>query len=271
VVVGTATVGAAAIHDREPDPSEERLAVQNQVAPVVDSSTNEREKGTRHPRVKQLALKKKIVAPVVLPVEEPPIESPVEAPPVAEEPPAPEPPSDPNGGTPPDTVVIDDPDPEPPLPPVSEEPQGFELSFDIGLAGPEPCDCISETAIESSSVGVSDQGVGGFEHVVTGSANAAGVPTYGLRLKQLSRLGSDHAMNITLRTSEGTYIYAANGALTDKTKTDWGGWVYRYSGSYHLSSWPTSTEPVPETGHYFGEVIVSWRQARIVETRVILD
>jgi RNA polymerase sigma-70 factor (ECF subfamily) len=268
VVVGTATVGVAAIREREP--RAEVPVVQREAAPIVDARTDERERRVpvREPKVKA----KVLAAPPAAPTMEQPVEV-VVVPVTPEEPPAEEEqPQAPAEGEQPvaDTVEEVTPNTEPPLPPLSDEPQDYNLSFNIDLAGPPPCTCLSDPSTESSEVGISDQGLGSFDHVVAGSAVAAGVPTYGLHVRHSSKTGSDHEMEFSLWTEEGAYMYSAIGTLAEKAKTDWGGWVYRYTGTYDLFSMPTSNETVPQSGGYVAEVFVSWRQARIVASNFTL-
>jgi hypothetical protein len=113
--------------------------------------------------------------------------------------------------------------------------------------------------------------MGSMDVVVTGTADAAGAASYGLGFHQASRTGTDHIVDFTLRTTQGLYMYSGTGLIVERTKTDWGGWLYRYGGSYRLVSGPSSTvEVMPRSGTYIAEVVVSWRQARVVGTRVSL-
>jgi RNA polymerase sigma-70 factor, ECF subfamily len=164
------------------------------------------------------------------------------------------------------------PGPAPETPPLPAEPQEFSFSFGTSLAanGP-PCACLADVVDESSFVSVNEQGIRRLDHVITGSADAAGTPSYGLRFHHASRRGNDHAMDFSLWTEQGAYKYNASGQLTERTETEWGGWLYRYEGTYQIYSRPTMIESMPEQGTYVAEVEVSWRQARVVATRVYLD
>lgn len=166
-----------------------------------------------------------------------------------------------------------EPDPQPkPDPPPPSDPAGFALWFNSTAAAERgPCSCLWATDVESEHVAVNDQGLSSLDQVVTGTATAAGSPSYGLWLHHWTGSGSGHAMEFRLHTQEGSYVYSAAGSLVSAGRTEWGGWVYRYSGSYRLGSRPTRTEQMPESGSYSAEIVISWRQTRIVGESVTLN
>jgi hypothetical protein len=73
-----------------------------------------------------------------------------------------------------------------------------------------------------------------------------------------------------LQRSGGMFRYAATGARLEKVKTEWGGWLYRYAGTYRLYSRPGGSEVVPLSGTYAAELTVSWRQNRVLSSNVSL-
>ena len=107
------------------------------------------------------------------------------------------------------------------------------------------------------------------DQVLEGSASASGVESFGLELRHAAD-GARHQMSFFLFTQEGSYGYRAEGALTKKNKTDWGGWAYTYEGTYQLSSRPGGVETMPASGTYVIDVVVSWRQRAVISTTVSL-
>lgn len=187
--------------------------------------------------------------PAVVPVPEP-IPEPTPSPEPTPPPEPPEPSPDPT------------PTPDPDAAPV--EPSGFSLGFSVtAAASGAPC-CLWDTAVESEYVGVNDQGLSALRQSLRGAASAAGTPAYGLQLQQWSGTGSDHGMEFRLYTSEGSYVYSATGSLVDRARTEWGGWVYRYRGTFRLGSRPTRSEAMPESGTYAAEIVISPATARVV-------
>ncbi|MGH2790276.1 MAG: sigma-70 family RNA polymerase sigma factor [Actinomycetota bacterium] len=172
-----------------------------------------------------------------------------------------------SGGSAGDTPTEPKPTPtEPPPPP--PEPQGFDFSFGSSMPAERgACSCLWATSVDSERVGVSNKGMTSLSQVLTGTASAAGTPSYGLKLSQRSQLGHDHAMQFSLYTEEGSYIYQASGSLTERSRTDWGGWVYSYAGNYRLGGRPTRNEAMPEQGGYTLQLTVSTSRATIVSER----
>jgi hypothetical protein len=85
-----------------------------------------------------------------------------------------------------------------------------------------------------------------------------------LKLSQRSHMGSDHAMEFQLYTEEGSYIYSASGSLTERSRNDWGGLVYTYTGNYRLGGRPTQSEAMPERGGYTLQLTVSLSRTVVV-------
>lgn len=156
-------------------------------------------------------------------------------------------------------------------PTVAPEPQGFALDFSAGGPVGAPCECLAQTDVGYEDLQVSDEtGIESFEQVVAGSANAGGVASYGLSLEHRTTANSRYEADFVLSTEEGAYRYAVSGALVDRVRTAWGGWVYSYEGTYAIYSRPTMSEPVPEHGSFSIELTASWRQQRFVEVKVLL-
>ena len=59
-------------------------------------------------------------------------------------------------------------------------------------------------------------------------------------------------------------------ARVEKVGTEWGGWLYRYAGTYRLYSRPGGSEVVPVSGSYTAEITVSWKQNRVLSSSVSL-
>jgi RNA polymerase sigma-70 factor, ECF subfamily len=269
-VVGTATVGAAVVSSK----SDDRPAVTHDERPLEVVTVAE----NTEPRVQAIPKSNLIEERAPGEVEEAPA-----APPAPEASPAPAPEETPGAppadegdpdtpadegepATPPDVV-----DPPAPPPVVPVEPEGFEFTFGLDMASSElPCSCLQETEVLSSSANVSEYGLRSVKQLITGSASAAGTASHGLWLQHLSSTGYDHSMDFTLQTSQGTYTYAANGFIVERSPTEWGGWVYKYEGRYELSGRPTMVEAMPEEGSYSLELIASWRQPRIVKAGFFL-
>jgi hypothetical protein len=96
------------------------------------------------------------------------------------------------------------------------------------------------------------------------------VPAFGLTLHQWGD-GSYHHMDFGLRNDDGTYMYRSSAALVDAWRTDWGGWTYRYEGTYELSSRPGGTDQMPSSGAYSAELTFSWRETRITSSIVSIN
>jgi hypothetical protein len=85
-----------------------------------------------------------------------------------------------------------------------------------------------------------------------------------------SSSGTSHTMEFRLTTPGGGYFYTAQGALIDRTLTDWSGWQYTYSGTYRLTSRPGGGGAMPQSGTYTVTVAASWEQNRIVSSSFTL-
>jgi hypothetical protein len=270
VVVGTATMGAVALersrNEESPPP------VVQQVAPAVTTKA-----GDPHPRpVPEVTAKasdqqRRVVTPTAGKVEAPsqsvPVEQPEATPPLPQPTPttSPPPPSNASGGL--------GQEPSPPPPPVIPEPKEFSFSFLSDLPGEgDPCLCAPPgTEVVLAKIAITEQdGLVSLDHVTRSFASAAGAPFYGLELRHLVRTGRGHAMDFVLQRPEGMFRYAATGARVEKVKTDWGGWLYRYAGTYRLYSRPGGSDKVPLAGTYAAELTVSWRQNRVLSSNVIL-
>ncbi|MGH9197103.1 MAG: hypothetical protein ACRD1T_15365, partial [Acidimicrobiia bacterium] len=160
------------------------------------------------------------------------------------------------------------PDPGPSLAPA--DPPGFVLGFDSSLPAEAACSCLAPTKVESESVGISDTGLNSFSQKVSGTAKASGSPAYGLTISQTGN-STNHQMDFGLRTDEGLYMYRATGYLVERGATEWGGWSYRYAGTYELASRSSSDEQMPASGSYTVDIFVSWRETRITYSNFALD
>jgi len=264
VVVGTATVGAVAIKQSR---QEEPPAVVQQVAPAMSTTAPS---SPQPPSASaQLTDEKKMIKSSAI-TAKPLINAPSEAPPQEQTVPTPTPtpstpPSDASGGI--------SPEPSPPPPPVVPEPQDFTFSFASDLPGEgEPCPCVpAGTEVVLSRIATTEQdGLISLDHLTRSAASAAGTPFYGLELRHIVNPGRGHAMDFVLQRPEGMFRYAATGARVEKLQTDWGGWLYRYAGTYRLYSRPGGHEVMPISGRYTAELTVSWKQNRVLSSTASL-
>jgi hypothetical protein len=170
------------------------------------------------------------------------------------EPPAPEPTPPVDGGST---------DPEPTPPPA--EPAGYTLNFGSSLATEARCSCLWDTKVESETAWVRDDGMYSYSQTAQGTASSAGTPSYGLWLQHSSSNVQDQRVEFALYTEQGAYRYSASGALTSVERTEWGGWIYRYAGTYSLSGRPAN-EIMPTEGSYTAEVAFSVNRSEIVST-----
>jgi hypothetical protein len=67
------------------------------------------------------------------------------------------------------------------------------------------------------------------------------------------------------------FRYAASGDRVEKVRTEWGGWLYRYAGTYRLYSRPGGSEVVPLAGTYTAELTVSFKQNRVLSSAISLS
>lgn len=147
----------------------------------------------------------------------------------------------------------------------SEEPSGFSLRVGSDLPVERgPCSCLKATDVSTESVHATKEGLQTLTQSLEGSAEAAGVDTYGLSLSQEIGHPSQQRLSFLLYTEEGSYRYTGAGSLTSKVATSWGGWTYRYEGYYELGGRASKSERVPENGRYVAEVTISWRYERVV-------
>ncbi|MBA3431582.1 MAG: RNA polymerase sigma factor [Actinobacteria bacterium] len=157
------------------------------------------------------------------------------------------------------------PSPEPSPTEAPPEPQGHSFGFYQDAGG--PCSgCGYQEEVTSSSASSSGTALTSFSERLKGTTSGG----FGVELSHSSGDMSGHNMSFVLRTEEGTYHYSANGMLVGRSSTDWGGWVYEFSGSYALGSRPSSSEAVPERGSYRAVITFSHTQNRIVATSVSL-
>jgi hypothetical protein len=59
--------------------------------------------------------------------------------------------------------------------------------------------------------------------------------------------------------------------MSEREQTEWGGLRYVYTGRYSIYSMPEKNPAMLQSGTYRAEVVVSWRQARIVATRITIE
>jgi RNA polymerase sigma-70 factor, ECF subfamily len=269
VMVGTATMGAVAINQsrKETPPA----PVVHRVAPAATTSDAgaPRAQATSARPAGETAVKVRKEVSATAPRVEPP--TPVESAGTQPTPPSSDtsvtvPPPDVSGGI--------DPEPSPPpSAPVVPEPQDFTFLFSSDTPGEgEPCLCIPDgTQVALAKISVTEQdGLLYLDHLTRSFATAAGTPFYGLELRHIIKAGRGHSMDFVLQRSEGMFRYAGTGARVEKLKTDWGGWLYRYAGTYRLYSRPGGSEAVPLSGTYTTELTVSWRQNRVLSSSVSL-
>ena len=277
VVVGTASVGAAAVASPkgiEKKPDEPVVAFQPASANIAKDIPEPQTVLTRPafeaPKIEPEVTEEEDPAaqePVPEAEESPPAEAPAAeepAEPAPEESPAPEPteaPPAPGGGG--------DPPPEPPLAP---EPEGFSMSFSTDLVpNVEPCSCEATPSVISEKLEATEAaGIGYLVQDVRGSVVFKGVPQYELAVTHGSNGGSDHWMEFALATTGGQHRYQASGIVVDRMHTDWGGWRYVYEGKYDLVSQPGGVKGAPVHGSYKAEILVSWRADRVVAAHIAL-
>jgi RNA polymerase sigma-70 factor (ECF subfamily) len=272
VMVGTATVGAGVVTSRSSGSNEHSVPHRYEVTASGTRTADEAQPAgfgraiadstpiRSKPRPVRGAPEPEAVpaAPLGVPVTEP-SSAPTPAPSPEPTPSTSPPPVD-QGGTP-----IQEPPPPPP------EPEGFRFAFGLDMASAEyPCTCMTNTNLLSSIVGVSKSRLQSVDQVITGSATAAGTPSFGLWLRQVSTTGQNHRLNFSLLNTQGSYTYRANGSLIERSSTEWGGWVYTYAGTYELSGRPARADDMPVRGTYSAELVVSWRQAAVVDARFSL-
>lgn len=270
MIFGTATAGAAVASGAATPPPVERNLESS--APVAAAGESEDPVGSpdeaSEPADEPMPTEEPVVVP---PGTQPP--PPEEAPPPVEpqpsESPAPTPSESPSPSTGPEngtTPTGGDTSENPP--PADPEPQGFTLSFATDLkADRGSCSCLKETKVESEAARFGGGTLEFFEQTLEGTATAAGAPSYGLWLQHSSD-PTDYSASFRLHTEEGWYYYSASARLKERSATAWGGQVYRYEGTYRLSSMPTKDEAMPREGTYHAEVVVSERQSRVVELRI---
>jgi hypothetical protein len=195
-------------------------------------------------------------------VETGPETVPTPAPTDPEAPPATDPDADPSGSP--------EEDPSATPPPAPPEPTGFALAFDDDVTFNRESCCGGGTEIQSEHVAIDDNGFGNVQQSVTGMASAAGALAYGVAIDQSFGHGQQQ-LSFHLVTHEGWYMYEGGGYLESQSATPWGGWTYRFVGTYYLQSKPGSTtESLPERGNYEAEVTVSSAQQRIVSANIRL-
>jgi RNA polymerase sigma-70 factor, ECF subfamily len=284
VVVGTASVGVAAVASPERSAKrrdEPAVAFQPAAANAAKDIKEEPKAAlSRSPAIEV----PKIQPDVTTEEEDPAAEEPVPAaeetpPPPAEEPAAEEPAEPAPEGTPsPEPTESPEdpasggnsvPQPEPSLAP---EPEGFTMSFstDVAPSG-EPCLCDLAPHVVSESLDSNDaRGIEYLHQALKGSASFNESQAYPLALTHTSWDGITHEMKVSLTTDGGRYQYEANGLVTNREHTDWGGWRYVYDGTYKLTSKPGGLDKAPDHGTYRAEVMVSWRTDRVVAVHVTL-
>jgi RNA polymerase sigma-70 factor (ECF subfamily) len=272
VAVGAASVGVAVTANDRSEPVSQRSDQSASVsAPVQPSAAFESlgipKFGVDVPPSK-LAEPKPSVDEKTPPVEEPSAaEAPAPPAPAPESTPTPEP-SPTETATPPLDPAAENPAPAPPTEPL--EPEGFNFNLSVDVDGQASSCCQFESKVIGSTVGVNEQGIQSLDQVLHGTAPVSQGGPYGLRFHQHSEQGSDHSLDFALITAQGSYMYTGSGTLVERSVTEWGGWSYRYGGRYAIFSRPGKEDSLPETGSYTAEVVVSWRQARIVATRISL-
>jgi RNA polymerase sigma-70 factor, ECF subfamily len=266
-ILGTAaTVGAIAAHPSEPSPPTNSRPSSVAVSSVSGkdlSKPHVLSSRLRHPVKEDVPKPAATPAPVAEPTTAPaPVEEPTEAPPATDPTDAP-PPAD-SGEAPPEEPAPS-PTPAPPPPP------GFAMAFTVdGPADDASCTCAQEDAATSTSIGITSAGIERFDQQLQGTADA-GDKAYGLSVRHTSSSGTSHAMDIRITTPEGGYFYSGQGTLVDRSLTEWDGWQYTYSGTYHLTSRPGGASAMPRSGTYTVTVAASWEENRIVSSSFTLN
>ncbi len=162
-----------------------------------------------------------------------------EAPPVAESPdPSQSPDPAPTPGSEPPVVI-------PPAP-------AWDLGFDVGVPGTAMCsECPASPSLISSTVTGTAGGTVAVTQVAQGTASdLLGRPSWAVNLQYWGgATGSSGQLGFEFRlgTEVGWFTYSGGAGLVSAAATDDGGYLYTFSGNYHLDAAPGNAA-VPRQG-----------------------
>jgi RNA polymerase sigma-70 factor, ECF subfamily len=164
---------------------------------------------------------------------------------------------------------------EPPAPtpsPTSQEPSGFNAA--IGLAVESVVDacgtCLRPTQVTAESGRDDEDGLTAFSQTFTGNVVVAGEAVYGTEVTGSSSDMVAHGLSMRLWTSEGSFDVSGVGSLVSSSRTDSGGYLYTFAGTYRRGSGAGSNTSIPTTGEYTVSIVFSATQHRIVSTSISL-
>ena len=152
------------------------------------------------------------------------------------------------------------PSPEPPA-----HPAGFGMIFTSDRVADERCRCDAAPRVADEQVAISDQGLREFSSRIEDGAilDATDQPAWAVEVEQRGT-ASTHQLSLKVWTSDGVSTYRGEAAATGRDRAEWGGWVYRFAGTYELSGTPRLDTSLPKRGRYTMELTFSWTEERLV-------
>jgi RNA polymerase sigma-70 factor (ECF subfamily) len=243
------TVGFAVQHGPKPSRAEEQAAVPIEIVsdPVEKlEQAQVKEEKEKAPKPKPEASP----APAVVPSPEATVEEEV-----LEEPKDPEVPA---GDLPPSDVP----------PP---HPSGFSYTFSSDRTAEHPCGCGGSSSLSPEGVSISDTSFDSYQGTLSGAITDANGQAAWAFDGRLDARSDAVAFPFSVRTQFGTSPYDAHATLTDRVREGWGGWTYRYSGTYQWHGGPSEHSELPHNGSFSVSLTVSWVEQRLVSAVISLN
>jgi hypothetical protein len=257
LVAGGVTVGAATIVKDRVDrdaPAQRSGAVVAPVAPVIEEEPEAEPTAVGparddQPRVKPSKDPAQDSDPaVILPVDDP----------------AASPSADPSPTD--DPSPSDDPPATPSPPVLVVPPPAWSYAFLTSTESVETCECDGLTSVSGHRVEDFGDGRFSFNQVIRGAAaDAGGDPAWPFSLQQWGEVrGTEGRIDLRFRLESGAgdFLYAGQAALAEVVELDTGAVLYRFEGTYDLTSGAQTVPGLPLRG-FVSLTIAVWDDGTI--------
>ena len=172
-----------------------------------------------------------------------------------------------NSKTPAETRPLPEPEPEATVRPQPAVPEGFTFGFTSDWFASQPCGCTDQPRILAQILREERGEPAEFSSSIEGAVlrDRTGQPGWQIELVQ-SGDRAQQTVEFTVHTATGAHTYAATGLPVGRERTTWGGWTYRFAGTYESKGdGPEETTPLPVRGTYTSSLTFAVREGRLVE------
>jgi RNA polymerase sigma-70 factor (ECF subfamily) len=169
--------------------------------------------------------------------------------------------------TPAEQTQLPEPEPVATVRPQPATPAGFTFAFTSDWVAVQPCGCPDQARVVEQALTQESGEPAGFSTRIEGGAlrDRSGQPGWQIEVVQ-SGNRADHTLEFAVHTAAGVHTYSATGVQVGRERTPWGGWTYRYAGSYESTGGPEdSATALPTRGTYAASLTFAVREGRLVD------